>query len=619
MVKTWKDSGMGPADIAAKWNHGSETGWENLQGSRTINGQVVKYDTPTYVKNTVANFKQIYPQVEQQYGQPQQTQQQQTEQPWSVGGFVQNAASSAGNLVGGLANAVMHPIDTLSGLASTVAGAGETATNKLGLTNFNNQDTQNFGHIVDYFGERYGGSSPSEVIHNIGHTLYQDPVGAALDLSMFLDAGASAVGKIGKISDIAEATKLSQAADFISTTAGIMKGGSPEAIQALQTPGTITKIADAMRTIGDYTNPITGAVNVTKKTLGLGGKVGMGIGSKIIGESPELLIDLVKNPQDYSKAAMEVNSRGGLANEFGNAIDKIETAKSTTGAEYGAIRNSKIPVTISEDSIIQAFADNGLNVTKNGKGEWVISAPTADTTLSKADTAHFKDFLDQYGKTEMDSNQFLNARAKLSEYSKYEGKTDGSTKLARDLRGVYDEMGKSQIQGLGELDAKMAPQLQEWKGIKKEFLQRDVVTGDWVLKPNTASKLANALKAGKEPLLAKLEEIIPGITRKIEILKNVEEIENSLGIKVGTYTKSGLEIGGIVTGNIPLAVSMIIAHPSIANQILRGLGFVGKTAVTPVLEKVRALTGLLPEGSIGTATKAAVINNEATNYTPPSK
>lgn len=66
-IKGWKDSGMGPAEIAAKWNHGSEKGWENLVGDRQINGQTVHYDTPGYVKKTIANFHQIYPQETQKY------------------------------------------------------------------------------------------------------------------------------------------------------------------------------------------------------------------------------------------------------------------------------------------------------------------------------------------------------------------------------------------------------------------------------------------------------------------------------------------------------------------------------------------------------------------------
>ncbi len=205
------------------------------------------------------------------------------------------------------------------------------------------------------------------------------------------------MGKIGTISDVAKATELAKTSDFIASTKGILDSGTPEAIKALQTPGNLTKIADAVKTVADYTNPITGAVNATKGVLGLGGKASVGVGSLVTGESPETLIDLVKNPQDYSKAAMEANSRGGLAAELGKAIDKIEETKSTTGTGYDAIRSSGSVANIPADSIVQTFADNGLKVSKDAGGKWIIAAPTADTTLSSADVAHFKSFLDQFG------------------------------------------------------------------------------------------------------------------------------------------------------------------------------------------------------------------------------
>lgn len=45
-----KAAGLNPAQIAAKWNSGSPTGWENKIGTTTINGQQIHYDVPAYVK-----------------------------------------------------------------------------------------------------------------------------------------------------------------------------------------------------------------------------------------------------------------------------------------------------------------------------------------------------------------------------------------------------------------------------------------------------------------------------------------------------------------------------------------------------------------------------------------
>lgn len=90
MVKTWKDSGLGPAEIAGKWNSGQSTGWENNVGTNNINGQDVPFNTPQYVKNVVDNFKTIYQQESQKYSVPQGTNQPQV---GLAQGFIRGLAS----------------------------------------------------------------------------------------------------------------------------------------------------------------------------------------------------------------------------------------------------------------------------------------------------------------------------------------------------------------------------------------------------------------------------------------------------------------------------------------------------------------------------------------------
>lgn len=50
-IQQWLDNGLSPQQIAAKWNSGSEIGWENKKG---VNKQGVAYDVPAYV-NKVNN------------------------------------------------------------------------------------------------------------------------------------------------------------------------------------------------------------------------------------------------------------------------------------------------------------------------------------------------------------------------------------------------------------------------------------------------------------------------------------------------------------------------------------------------------------------------------------
>lgn len=57
MIKTWKDQGKTPAQIAAKWNSGQFDNWENKRGHNKKLG--LDYDVPAYVKAVTDNYQRI--------------------------------------------------------------------------------------------------------------------------------------------------------------------------------------------------------------------------------------------------------------------------------------------------------------------------------------------------------------------------------------------------------------------------------------------------------------------------------------------------------------------------------------------------------------------------------
>lgn len=56
IIKKWKDSGLNVAQIAAKWNSGSESGWEKKVGT---NKYGVHYDVPKYVKSVTDGYQTL--------------------------------------------------------------------------------------------------------------------------------------------------------------------------------------------------------------------------------------------------------------------------------------------------------------------------------------------------------------------------------------------------------------------------------------------------------------------------------------------------------------------------------------------------------------------------------
>lgn len=578
MVKTWKDQGLGPAEIAAKWNSGSSNGWENKVGT---NSQGVDYNVPKYVQGVVSNFKQIYPQVAQQYGQqaPQpggliptanaDTAGTVPTQSPSVGGFVQNIFSSAGNLASNLGQAILHPVDTLSNLAGTIGGAVEKP---FGIQN---EDTQKFDNMVGYLKQRYGGDSLGEVINNISKTAYNDPVGTALDVSTLVDGVGSALGAIGKTADIAE----------------------------------LSKAADALKGVAETINPVATGAKVAGKAANTVLDMGKSTYGKLIGlNSGEDVTNIIKNYQDFSKAGMENLNRSTLAEDFGNAIDRLDNAMGENGKAYGSIGSRVGMVSVPENwikDVLQngsSVAEEGgkaipfkINLKTNPDGTLKVVADTKSFTRDPREIAAIQNFVDTWGnKTQLTPQEFLNMRSDLAKMGKFGrdiGKNDAAELVGRALRADANKTMRPQpaLKGLKELDETQAPLIQQFNQARKDFLTRNA-NGEYEFKPNAINKIANATGKGKDLLLSRMEQISPGITKRIQMVKTAESIESAFNIKTGTYAKAGLEIGALLHGNVPVVIGAILTHPSIAIPLLRGLGW-SANKIAPVTHFLKLVAG----------------------------
>lgn len=121
MVKTWKDQGLGPAQIAAAWNAGeakaTDGSWANNVGTTTRGGKPLNYNTPAYVQAVVNNFRQIYPSLQTQYSAP--VPQVQPSTPVTPDSALNGFQNTAANLIGGKALA--------QGAGFALSGAGNNA------------------------------------------------------------------------------------------------------------------------------------------------------------------------------------------------------------------------------------------------------------------------------------------------------------------------------------------------------------------------------------------------------------------------------------------------------------------------------------------------------------
>lgn len=323
--------------------------------------------------------------------------------------------------------------------------------------------------------------------------------------------------------------------------------------------------------IGKVTKPVADVMEagVGKVKGGVESTAKFGI-SQATGLSPNTLKTVSEQPAAFSNAKMAEVSRPKLGEKVHEGIQTKIDELGETGKAYQPIRDSGQTVVVDPKKLTEVFDKYGIKFDENGK----IVRSKDTVPMKSGDMTALEDFFSIYGKDSYyDSNSFLNARKALSNLGEYDtAKSDVSNKIARELRKVYDVEGKSQVTGLAELDAKYAPQVKEFTQIKKDYLTKDIQSGDWRLKDGAANKIANLTGKGKEQILARLEEINPGITEDINILKAVEDIQGAEGQKVGTYGRAALGAGGLATGNIPAIIASVLAQPKIALQLIRTYG-----------------------------------------------
>jgi hypothetical protein len=111
--------------------------------------------------------------------------------------ILKNIPGSAKRFAGGIAQSVMHPLDTAGGLVDAAAGGLRNVT-PTGLRDFIDsidpspeaaqRATNTADAVGSFYKDRYGGLS------NLKNTVVSDPVGAAADLSTVLGAGGLLTG-----------------------------------------------------------------------------------------------------------------------------------------------------------------------------------------------------------------------------------------------------------------------------------------------------------------------------------------------------------------------------------------------------------------------------------------
>src|SRR5581483_11216184 len=540
--------------------------------------------------------------------QPQPGQSRQPEQPALLSTEpydMTNQGLSAGNVVKSAANVgksaakfgkgvvdFMNPVNTAKNAASVPGNLWETVKSQVSAETSQKLAQHGIDKIINTIAQKKAAGedtthleaflkqpgivqNPKELgtildnLKNIGSAAYQTVTPPAAQKAL-QGKGTEALQSVAE-DPYQLAPAFLAAKGAMETKAGVYDPANPKASGtsfAETKPGMAVDKAMS-KTASTVTQPVAAAAKgvaaASKGVTNLAGTLARYATSQATGMSPETINAIIKDPQEFSKEKMQEYTRENIAQQVKSTIDAHLNDLSETGKEYEGIRKSGGVVNVDTSKVQSVLSRYGIKLDGSGK----IITDKESIPLSAADKAALQEFVSTFGKEkQLSGNAFMNARTALSNMAKYDAaKTGASTTLARELRSVYDQQGKAQLKGLAELDAKYAPEVKLLQQIKTDYLKPD-----GTFKDNALSKIANLNNEGRQSVLARLEQISPGISKKISVLKAVEDIDKASGQKVGAYTRSAVAGAGLFLHTPTAVVMAILSHPEIATQILRGYG-----------------------------------------------
>lgn len=380
---------------------------------------------------------------------------------------------------------------------------------------------------------------------------------------------------------------------------------SPEAGAAFDSG--ITKVAQPVETVAGKTGSLIGG---TGNILG-------GMGRFVVGQAtglfPKTIESITDNPGEFSKEGMGATTRPAVAATIKDALDARIADLEETGKGYQAVRQSGSTVPVDPEYLKNTIQQTtGLKVMGDGNVDspYKLQTSGASAIRNPGDISALQNKImnvwsPEFAKGFLTPDEFLNFRKDLGDMAKYEGgigKSSALQNLADVMRGKFNTAYRDAIPGLAERDANFSSQIGELNQLKKGVLDNDGNLSDAGI-----NRIANATNKGRSVYLTKLEEIAPGITSKIKILKAIEDIENAEGQKVGTYARTGKELiaggagfatGGPVGAVAAAIVEAILASPGVAVPLLRAYGY-SSELVSSVLSGLKTLGSKINDSTIG--------------------
>jgi hypothetical protein len=250
----------------------------------------------------------------------------------TIGGFIGNAFSSTGKLVGDTVSAIAHPINTVKsiyGLGSGIlqlAIPGEQGNEELARS------------VGKFYADRYGS------LDKAFNTFYNDPAGMAMDASVVL-GGAGGLLKTG-------AGLATKGAKVVSLSSNAAKAG---------------RLGSKLSKIASYVDPISLAgKGISRGFSATKGKLASGLAS----ESENILTRGMGNPKTLEKARgvspISMNELFAKYNTYDRSPESFQAGASTANKQARALLESA-PTSIDTRDIVKLFDEEIAKLAENAK------------------------------------------------------------------------------------------------------------------------------------------------------------------------------------------------------------------------------------------------------------
>ncbi len=186
-----------------------------------------------------------------------------------TGSFAGNVVNSAGNLLSGVGQAIVHPIDTVTNIGKGIIGTGEyLGAAVTGGPKPTGEAADVAANIGNFIKQRYGSLEAAKT------TAYQDPIGFLADASLVLGGAGGAIGRAGEVSKVGEIAK-----------AGEMIGRAGDVANPFTIAGKVS--TPILRPVGEFLG--NQVANMLGTTTGVGGSSIRGVFNAAKEGNPEAM------------------------------------------------------------------------------------------------------------------------------------------------------------------------------------------------------------------------------------------------------------------------------------------------------------------------------------------